>query len=167
MTSIHNGRAIGSGGDIIAGAGIAGTTIAMTRGVGITVVEQPQTVATSGNEHSKAKKKRGRRVIPAADAANRSGLVEQSWVTSPRLIQRALALRRLAYSNFGDGPLCDNIITFARPVNIDSKDRTALHPPSAVRRALRCRSDSRPVRRRAAGSVRQDARVRGEALDLE
>ncbi|MGF6919098.1 hypothetical protein [Paraburkholderia sp. 40] len=113
MTSIHNGRAIGSGGDIIAGAGIAGTTIAMTRGVGITVVEQPQTVAASGNEHSKAKKMRGRRVIPATDAANRSGLVEQSWVTSPRLIQRALALRRLAYSNFADGPVFDNIITFA------------------------------------------------------
>ncbi|WP_162633881.1 hypothetical protein [Paraburkholderia tuberum] len=71
VTSIHNGCAIGSSGDIIAGAGVAGTTIAMTGGAGITVVEQPQTATATGNEHSKAKKKRGRRVIPATDAANR------------------------------------------------------------------------------------------------
>ncbi|WP_147439587.1 hypothetical protein [Paraburkholderia sp. BL17N1] len=45
----------------------------MTRGVGITIVEQPQTIAASGNWHSKAKKKRDRRIIPATDAANRSG----------------------------------------------------------------------------------------------
>jgi hypothetical protein len=101
---INNGDAIGSGAGTVDGAGIAGTTIAMTR-VGLTVVEQPQTVAASGNEHSNVKKKRDRRVIRNTDAANRSGSAEQSSGTSPRqLIQRSLGLRRIACSNFADWP---------------------------------------------------------------
>jgi hypothetical protein len=84
VTSINNGHASGSGDDTIGGAGIAGITIAMTRGIDITVVEQPSTVAASGNEHSNVKKQRVRRVIRATDAANRSGLAEHSSGTSPR-----------------------------------------------------------------------------------
>jgi hypothetical protein len=83
VTLINNGDAIGSGSGTIGAAGIAGTTIVMTR-VGLTVVEQPQIVAASGNEHSNVKKKRDRRVIRNTDAANRSGSAEQSSGTSPR-----------------------------------------------------------------------------------
>jgi hypothetical protein len=36
-------------------------------------------------------------------------------------VQRSLALRRLAYSNFADRPIGDNIITFGLCVKFDSK----------------------------------------------
>ncbi|CAL8480777.1 protein of unknown function (plasmid) [Caballeronia sp. S22] len=60
MISINQGDAIGSGGAAIGGAGIAGTMIAITRCVGITVLEQPQTVAASAHAHTDVKKKPGR-----------------------------------------------------------------------------------------------------------